>query len=434
MNHPDSDGSATEVHPSTEDALRRRLATALWAVTAAFGCYFCMYAFRKPFTAASFSGDSVWGLSFKTLLVTSQVGGYMLSKFIGVKVISEMRPNRRASTILLLVLLAELALLLFALVPRPWNAWCLFLNGLPLGMVFGLVLGQLEGRRSTEALAAGLCTSFILADGVTKSVGSWLLEMKVPEHWMPCLAGALFLPPLFVCVAMLARVSPPTRSDLSHRSQRQALDRSQRWFLFRSFAIGLVPLIIMYLVVTIIRSMRADFAPELWKGMGVAAPPAIFTQSELYVALLVLAINGGAVLIHDNRLAFRVSLGTCILGMMLLAVALLAWHNDLLSGFAFMVLVGQGLYLPYVAVHTTVFERLLAMTRVRGNSGFLMYLADSIGYLGYVAVMIAKNFATTPADIFGFFVSLCWLCVCVSLLCLLVSWFYFATIRPAEAA
>ena len=56
-----------------------------------------------------------------------------------------------------------------------------------------------------------------------------------------------------------------------------------------------------------------------------------------------------------------------------------------------MVLVGLGLYLPYVAMHTTVFERLLSMTHQRGNLGFLMYVADAFGYLGYVAVMIAKN-------------------------------------------
>lgn len=52
------------------------LGAALWAVTAAFGCYFCFYAFRKPFTAATFGGPDVWGLSFKTLLLTSQVAGY----------------------------------------------------------------------------------------------------------------------------------------------------------------------------------------------------------------------------------------------------------------------------------------------------------------------------------------------------------------------
>ena len=73
-------------------------------------------------------------------------------------------------------------------------------------MVFGLVLGFLEGRRNTEALTAGLCASFILADGVTKSVGAWLLNQGVSERWMPGVAGLLFLPPLLVFVWMLTRI------------------------------------------------------------------------------------------------------------------------------------------------------------------------------------------------------------------------------------
>ena len=50
-----------------------------------------------------------------------------------------------------------------------------------------------------------------------------------------------------------------------------------------------------------------------------------------------------------------------------------------------LLLVGLGLYLPYVAFHTTIFERLIALTRERANVGFLMYLADSLGYFAYAA-------------------------------------------------
>jgi hypothetical protein len=68
-----------------------------------------------------------------------------------------------------------------------------------------------------------------------------------------------------------------------------------------------------------------------------------------------------------------------------------------------MVLLGLGLYLPYVAVHTTVFERLIAMTGDPGNIGYLMYLADAFGYLGYVAVMILKLLAKPDHGFLDFF-------------------------------
>ena len=82
----------------------------LYAMTAAFLAYFCMYAFRKPFTAGEFAGTAVLPLGFelpyKSLLVISQVLGYACSKFIGVRLISETRRDRRAVTIVACIVIA----------------------------------------------------------------------------------------------------------------------------------------------------------------------------------------------------------------------------------------------------------------------------------------------------------------------------------------
>jgi hypothetical protein len=385
-----------------------------------------MYGFRKPFTVAKFADADFWGFDFKTVVVSTQVLGYMLSKFIGIKVISEMPPQRRAISILALVAVAEVALVLFGAIPRPWNAAFLFLNCLSLGMVFGLVLGFLEGRRLTEALTAGLCASFILADGFTKSVGKWLLEYGIAEDWMPSVAGLMFLVPLCVCVAMLARIPPPSEQDIAARTARHMLSRSERWSLYRRYAGGLSLLVTMYLLMTVMRSFRSDFAVELWTGLGEPAAPGTFTRSELLVALGILVVNGCAVFVRNNRIAFFVSLATCGLGFIAIAAALIGRQSGAISAFPFMVLVGLGLYLPYVAMHTTVFERLLSMTHQRGNLGFLMYVADAFGYLGYVAVMIAGNLWTNPGNFLQFFVGMCWLATGLSAICLLLSWRYFA--------
>jgi hypothetical protein len=102
------------------------------------------------------------------------------------------------------------------------------------------------------------------------------------------------------------------------------------------------------------------------------------------------------------------------------------------NGFAFMVLIGLGLYLPYVAIHTTVFERLLGMTRERGNIGFLMYVADSTGYLGYAMVMVARNFLPVTYNVLTLFLISCWLTVGLSAICLFFSWRYFARIASPQ--
>ena len=155
------------------------------AMVAAFVVYFCVYGFRKPFTAGTYDAAGAWGLGFKELIVLTQVAGYTLSKFAGIRVIAELPPRHRIVALLGLVVLAEVGLLAFGLLPRPWAALGLFVNGLALGMTFGLVFGFLEGRRSTEALAAGLCTSFILADGAMKTVGAWLLGRSLSRERIP---------------------------------------------------------------------------------------------------------------------------------------------------------------------------------------------------------------------------------------------------------
>jgi hypothetical protein len=94
------------------------------------------------------------------------------------------------------------------------------------------------------------------------------------------------------------------------------------------------------------------------------------------------------------------------------------------------VLIGLCLYLPYIVVHTTIFERLIAMTRDRGNIGYLMYLADASGYLGYVAVLMARNLLAPAENFLPFFVRLSWIVAIACVLLLVPCWRYFATTQP----
>jgi hypothetical protein len=403
-----------------------------WCVIAAFGAYFCTYAFRKPFTGGEFK-TVVGGFQEMTLLVIAQGLGYTVSKFIGIKVIAEMTPPRRIATLLGLIGCAEAALFFFALTPTPYNCVFLFLNGLPLGIVFGLVLGFLEGRRHTEALTAGLCASFILADGATKSVGMSLLEWGVREQWMPFVAGALFVPPLGFFAWLLSRIPAPSPEDIAARSVRLPMNGAERWEFFMRYAVGLALLVLVYLLLTVLRSVRSDFGRVIWQGLNVDGVPSVFTISESAVALAVFLLTGLAVCIRDNRRAFFTALALAAAGTLLIAASLLGLAAGMLSPLAFMILHGLGLYLPYVVFHTTLFERLIALTRDRGNIGYLMYLADAIGYLGFAGVMVAKNFVQANETFLEFFVLLSWAIAGSCVLLLIPCWWYFA-VHPATRA
>jgi len=418
---------------SLKDHLRDRpKLSAAWCIVAAFGTYACMYGLRKPFTAAGYEAPP-FGPGFKAFLVMSQVLGYTLSKWMGIRIIAEMQPSQRTATLLGLVAAAEVSLVLFGWVPTPYNGVLLFLNGLALGLVFGLVLGFLEGRQLTEALVAALCASFIVADGVTKSAGLALLEAGISERWMPATCGAFFLLPLTGFVWMLRKIPSPSPADIAARSERTPLDRAGRRAFLARYAPGLILIILAYLLITVMRSLRADFAPELWSGLGTRGQPAIFTTSELWVALGVLSVNGLASTVRDNRRAFFLALAICGAGLLMVGGAIAGHRTGRIGAFPFMVLFGLGLYLPYVAVHTTIFERLIALTRERGNVGHLMYVADAVGYLGYLAVMFAKWRWTADSDFLPQFLQLGGAGATISLVALLLAALFFARVRYPAA-
>lgn len=419
----------------------------LWAIIAAFGTYFCMYMYRKPFTVAAFKQETLaagvdgnWDQ--KAVLVSAQVIGYLISKIIGIRVVSEADRGRRAWMILGLIAAALASLLLFAVVPTSWQAPCMFLNGLPLGMVFGLVLGSLEGRQMTEALAAGLCASFILAGGVAKTVGQQLLDftqqrlqwsLAESERWMPFLSGLVFLIPICFFVWMLHQVPPPTQMDQVARSPRDPMRKEDRWRILKTYSVGIGAIAGMYLLVSILRSLRDDFAREILTGLGATIKSSDYASIDFWVMLVATLANASAVFMKDNRKALQLAFATCSVGFAVILASILGHHFWFsLSPAMLMVLIGAGLYLPYVAVHTTVFERIIACTRDRANVGFMMYVADSVGYLGYAILILAKNFFIGQIPETKFAEVFLWICILgagASMVMVAIAWQRFRTIE-----
>jgi len=409
---------------SRSTRLQRLFSNPAWALVAAFGTYFCMYGFRKPYTAATYSGVSFLGLDYKTMLIISQTIGYVLAKWIGIKIVSEIKPVKRIGAILGLIMFAEVMLFLFGLIPKPWNAICLLLNGLPLGIIFGLVLSFVEGRKNTEFLIAGLCASFIVSDGVSKSVGVMLLGWGVTEQWMPVLAGLIFAGPTLLFITMLACVPAPSVNDVASRSAREPMTGKDRVIFFKKYAPGILGIVFVYLLATLLRSVRADFAVEIWAGLGYKQTPQLFTQSELLVSLSVLAIVGFAAFVKNHQAAFDFSLYISFVGLAILLLAFTGFNLGM-EKFTLMILIGLGVYLPYVAVHAIIFERLIAITRGKATVSFLMYIADSVGYTGYIALMLLRYLAPPTAPLLTIFLKMCLFLGILGIVLIIFTYWYF---------
>lgn len=386
-----------------------------------FVVYACMYGFRKPFTAASYNGYSLWGVSYKSILVIAQVIGYMLSKFYGIRFIASMKPEWRAVTIVKLIIVSWLSLLLFAIVPVPYNFIFMFINGLPLGMVWGLVFGFLEGRRYTELMGAVLATSFIFASGLAKTAGKFLLlRFHLNEWQMPFAAGALFIIPLLISVWLLQQVPPPSEEDKVKRTLRKPMNREERKVFIQQFAPLLFPIVLAYALLTILRDFCEDFANELWTETGYQNNAGIFTQTSTFISLVVLAIVGGFFIIKNNYKAFQLTHWVIFCGFFLTACVTLLFQLHYISALVWFVAATSGLYLGYVPYNCLYFERMLATFRVKGNVGFVMYIADAFGYLGTVLVLLLKELVTIHYSWVNFFTLLFYLFAAIGMALILL--------------
>ena len=375
-----------------------------YAIVTAFTTYFCMYAFRKPFAAAKFEGQFFFGsaVELKTAIVISQIIGYTVSKYIGIKFCSEITPARRAWALLVLIGWAELALVGFGLAPDNLKVIAIFLNGLPLGMVWGLVVWYLEGRRTSELLLAGLSCSYIVSSGIVKDVGrammagtvaDWWSRLpvvgpligqslgRVSEAWMPAITGLHFLPIFLLAVWALNQIPRPNEGDVAARGGRKPMASADRLAFLRQFLFGLVVLCVSYCFLTAYRDFRDNYQVELFDGLGYpySQNRAIISKTETMVMFGVIAAMALLNLIKDNRRGF---IGTYIVmtaGIALLGVSTLLLDGNLINGFWWMALVGLGSYLAYVPYGSVLFERLMASTRFTGTAVFAIYLADSVG-------------------------------------------------------
>ena len=374
------------------------------ASLASFGAYFCMYAFRKPFSVATFEGMEVFHIDYKIILIIAQVLGYALSKFIGIKVVSELKANQRVYYLLGLIFIAELALVLFALVPQPFNIVFMFLNGVPLGMIWGIVFSYLEGRKFTEILGVALSTSFIVSSGVVKSVGLFVMtSWGFSEFWMPAITGALFVLPLLFFSWLLERIPKPTQEDIELRSERIPMTGKDRKNLLLKFLFPITIWVLFYTFLTAFRDFRDNFSRELWDSIGYKGDVSVYSSSETLVAFIVLLVLGFAFYFRDNRKALFFYQFLLLVGSISLGFSTYLFHSGNLNPFTWMVVSGFGLYICYVPFNCLFFDRFIGAFRIKGNAGFLIYLADAFGYLGSVLVLLYKNFGQSGLSWIDFF-------------------------------
>jgi MFS family permease len=366
---------------------------ALFAAVTCFLTYTTVYAFRKPFTVGIYAdGPTVFGLAYKDALVISQVLGYMMAKFYGIKFIAELKKIGRGKFILLLVGISWISLLFLPIIPAPWSLIVLVINGFAHGIIWGVFFSYVEGRKATDFIGASLAVSFIFASGFVKSVAKSLqIHFTISDWWLPFITGAVFVIPLLLLVYLMEKIPAPSETDIALRVKRLPMNQQERKTFINTFKPGLILLIIIYVFLTIFRDIRDNFAADIWRELGYGNQPSVFTSTEIPITLLVLLLIGSMIMIKNNQKAFVITQYIIVFGFLMAGISSFLFIQGLIGPFLWMTLVGLGLYIGYIPFNCILFERMIATFRITANVGFLMYLADSFGYLGSVSVIIIKT-------------------------------------------
>ncbi|MGZ5134094.1 MAG: DUF5690 family protein [Flavitalea sp.] len=405
---------------------QKQILVALYAALVAFLSYASIYAYRRPFTVATFEGLSFFGISYQSLLIISQGLGYMLSKFWGIKFISELKQLGRWKTSIILIGIAWFCLLIFAIVPAPYGMICLFVNGFMLGFMWGIVFSYIEGRRATDFIGSVLAVSFIFAGGLTRSIGKWLiLEWNVSEQWMPFTTGLVFLFPLILFLFLLERIPPPDKYDIDERTKRSPMSPADRRKFLSKFGFGITAVTITYLFLTIMRDVRDNFMSNIWIELGYANNASIFAKTETNTSLVILLMISLMVLLRKNVTAFRIVHLAILAGFLLAGISSALFVAGSMNGAPWMQLVGLGLYMAYIPFNCIFFERMIATFRIGGNVGFLIYIADAFGYLGSISVMLAKEVMKVQLNWSQFYSQGVIICSVIGVFGTGISFFYF---------
>lgn len=386
----------------------------LWAGGAALLSYSMVYALRKPYTSASFAGLEAWGMDYKVAVTIVQIIGYVLAKFIGIKLVSELRRERRLRFIFASVMLAEVSLLAFAALPMPYNMFAMFFNGLSLGCMWGVILSFLEGRKLTEILACLLGASQILSSGLAKSMGLYAMNTwGIDAFWMPALIGGLALPFLLLCGYALSRLPYPTVEDELHRTARKTMNGVERKSVFNDFKPMLVMLFLSNSMLLVVRNLKEDFLVNI---IDVSKYDSwLFTRIDAVIVVIILSLIGTMVLVKDNFRAIRI-----LMAVVLLAVAgtlFVSVHSSQTPWDPIVWLFAQSLclYIPYEIFQTAFFERFIATFRINGTVSFFIAINDFVGYMGAILVLTMKEFLRPDVNWQSFYN---WIAGGVAVLCL----------------
>lgn len=380
---------------------RRDRLVALKLGASAFSFYFAVLLIKLAPFAGTYPGERLCGLPMKSALALCQTIGYLCGKPLALVLVPKLRREDLRAGMLAALWGEGLCL---ALAPRFGSAAIgagLFAGGLFGASAWSLLVRACEGRARTDAIIAAASFCAVGMGGVAKAVGAALIVARGLSNGAmvsSCAVGGICLGSC--CAFLLCAQEPPSAADVRLRGERRALSslRQQGARLLRRHGLGVLLSTCAYTTAGTLRAYRDFYQPELFQAVGLGGRPQLLAESELLIGACVLLCVGALSAVADSWRALNLIVWTAAGGGLLVAASSLALRAGALpSGFAWVGLVGCGLFLAYIPIGTVLYERLLAAAHEQLTTSLLSILSDGCVYLGTAALLLASAYAPRTA-------------------------------------
>ena len=376
--------------------------------------YFFTYVVKYSIFVVDYGDTTVGGVALKELFGYALTVGYGVGKIPAYMFAPGIQRRYRLRTLVLL----NAAYATLSVIFLPFGAPLAILQvlGLALGCavasaIFGLVLAYVEGRRSSEILLATLNMVVVFGAGICRALARKVLDLGVPGRWMPAACTLAYAPLAFTALYVLDAMPEPSAADVASRSARVPMISTDKTRFLQRHWLGLGAVLAGYMALIGYRSFRDFFAREIYR-------EALDREATATEYLLADSVGGGLSCLLLLAMSRSKNNGRALVLMhwMLLTGGVIMGGSTLLHAFAligplgWIVLVGTGVYVALTPFCGAYFDRIIAVTRTRGTSVFLVFLADGLGYVGTFALLLFKTLSVKAMSFERAFVLASYVC------------------------
>ena len=277
----------------------------------------------------------------------------------------------------------------------------IFVGSLSASAIFGVEFTYAEGRQCSDVLLAALNCVVLFGSSICRALGSSIITtLLIPQNlnprWMPLLLVVLYAPITILALIGLDAVPDPTPTDTIARGRRTTMTPHEKTAFLYRHVLGLFPLVLGYAYMTGFRFLRDFYALEVYTEVLHREPaPKDYLLADWVGGILSVGCLLVLQTIHDNTSALVFLHGMFVGGGVIIGTGTYGFEHNMLSPESWIICVGIGVALSTTPFTGSLFDRIIASTRIKGTAVFLVFFADGVSYLGVLILLLYKTTTIT---------------------------------------